>query len=123
VWNLHLIAVADGVAGPEADIRAGLPATLADLAADARLAPAAAMALADAASAANGAMAAFPDGPAVAEAAVIGHDALTAALAGLDPATDARIGHRLRRKLREFGAVAVLASGIDAQAAATGRLV
>ena len=122
-WNLHLAAVAAGALGPEDDIRAGLPATLADLAVDPTLAPAAATAIAQAASASGQARAAFPDGPAVAEAAVEALAALEGAVAALDAAAEARIGHRLRRKMRELETVAALAAGVDAEAYAAGRLV
>lgn len=122
-WDLHLAAVASGVAGREDDIRANLPATLDDLARDPTLAPLAATALAHAGSAVAQAMAAFPDGAAVAEAAVEALSALTTALGALDAAAEARIGHRLRRKIREAGAVAALAAGLDATARATGLLV
>lgn len=122
-WALHLAAVATGAAGLEDDIRANLPATLDALALESSLAPLAATALAQAGSAIGQAQAAFPDGPAVAAAAVEALDALTTALGALDAAAEARIGHRVRRKLREIGAVAALAAGVDATARAGGRLV
>ncbi|MBX4341094.1 hypothetical protein K4G93_23480, partial [Mycobacterium tuberculosis] len=86
-------------------IRAGLPATLDDLARDPSLAPAASTALAQAASAVTTARAAFPDGDSVAAAAVEALEALTAALGALDAPSRARIGHRLRRKARELNIV------------------
>jgi LmbE family N-acetylglucosaminyl deacetylase len=122
-WALHLAERADGPVGPEADIRAGLAATLADLAADAGLPPDAAMALAEAASAVARARAAFPDGEAVAEACGAIHAAVAAAHGALDDDADARIGHRLRRKLRELDVASVIAAGVSATARAEGRLV
>lgn len=122
-WPLHLALTATGAPGAEDDIRAGLPATLDDLARDPSLAPAASTALAQAASAVTTARAAFPDGDSVAAAAVEALEALTAALGALDAPSRARIGHRLRRKARELNIVAALATGIDGRAVASGRLV
>lgn len=122
-WPLHLALAATGAPGAEDDIRAGLPATLDDLARDPALAPAASTALAQAASAVATARAVFPDGDSVAAATVEALEALTAALGALDAPARARIGHRLRRKARELNIVAALAAGIDGHAVASGRLV
>lgn len=99
-WGLHLLNGA-----PEADIRAGLPARLADIAALPALAEA------DAALAEAGA--AFPQAEAVIAALLRAKEAITRGAGGLSAGEAAAHGHRLTRKQREIDAALALAAGLD----------
>lgn len=98
-WALHLVGGA-----AEADITAGLPARLADLAELEELAQA------DAAMAA--AVAAFPDGSAILKHLMAARAAIRAAEGRLAQAASALHGHRLTRKRAEIDAAMALAANI-----------
>ncbi len=99
-WALHLVGGAT-----EADITAGLPTRLADLAALEELAQA------DAAMAA--AKAAFPNGPAVLKHLISARAAIRAAEGRLTETARTLHGHRLTRKLAEIDAAMALAANIS----------
>lgn len=109
-WPLHLKLGS----GPEDDIRTNLPANLTEIAALLVSSAAAPLRAADAAIA--DAIAAFPDGPAIANTLRIAKSELLAAQAALTEPEAALVGHRLARKLAEIDAALIAASGLDALA-------
>ncbi|HEV2515429.1 MAG TPA: PIG-L family deacetylase [Devosia sp.] len=107
-WPLHL---RHGPAGSETDIRANLPATLADLA---RLMPErAAVALHAAQDQIASAMRAFPDRPLISTALVAAARAIETARTSAGDEPLRTHGHRLERKLLEIDAALLLAEGIN----------
>lgn len=100
-WPLHLVRSAFG--RDEAALVDHLPARLADLGAAADLA------VADAAI--EGALAAFPDRPAILKFALAAHGALTRAETGVEAAHR----HRVEAKLAQLSRVIRIASGVDAR--------
>lgn len=99
-WALHLVGGAE-----EADITAGLPTGLADLADVKELAET------DVAMAA--AVAAFPDGSAILKHLIAARAAIRTAEGRLTEAARALHGHRLTRKLAEIDAAMALAANIN----------
>jgi LmbE family N-acetylglucosaminyl deacetylase len=110
VWPLHLKLGS----GPEDDIRTNLPANLTEIAA--LLVSSAAPPLRAADAAIADAIAAFPDGPAIANTLRIAKSELLAAQAALTEPEAALFGHRLALKLAEIDAALIAASGLDALA-------
>ncbi|MCD6071531.1 MAG: family deacetylase [Microvirga sp.] len=119
-WSLHLKVRAGGEAGPESDIRAHVPATLADIAAVPGVPGSAAAALREAQTQIDAAIAAFPNRARIAEAIVDAARLIEEARAALDQEVAGRVGHRLDRKLREIDAALFEASVNTARAVFAG---
>ncbi|NBJ11993.1 PIG-L family deacetylase [Microvirga arsenatis] len=119
-WSLHLKLRAGGEATPENDIRAHLPATLADMAAMPGVTGPAAAALQEAQAQIDAAIAAFPNRAHIAEALARAARRIEEARAGLDEGAAGRVAHRLDRKLREIDAALFEASVNTARAFFTG---
>lgn len=103
-WSLHLKLRAGGPPGPESDIREHLPASVADLAGAPGLTEAAATALREAQEQIDSAIAAFPDRKRISQALGRAARLIEAAKKDLDREIAGRMGHRLKRKLREIDA-------------------
>ncbi|MCC2650373.1 MAG: LmbE family protein [Microvirga sp.] len=100
-WSLHLKVRAGGEAGPESDIRAHVPATLADIAAVPGVPGSAAAALRDAQAQIDAAITAFPNRARIAEALVDAARLIEAARqAGWDIALTGSCGRSMRRSSR-----------------------
>lgn len=110
-WPLHLQR---GPAGAEDDIRANLPATLAQLGAE--LGGPAGVALGDADAAIGLAIAGFPQRSAIAEQLAVAARHLAVGQAALTAEQAVRHGHRLARKQTEIDAALMLAAGVSATA-------
>ncbi|HEY8381509.1 MAG TPA: PIG-L family deacetylase [Microvirga sp.] len=113
-WPLHLLLSAVGEPGPEASLHEGLPRDLRALGDSVGLPASVADALRTAQDAVDRAVAAFPDGDAIAAAAGEAAHALDRALDACPP----HIVHRLRRKRRELDALLFEAKGVVARATA-----
>jgi LmbE family N-acetylglucosaminyl deacetylase len=119
-WSLHLKVRAGGEAGPENDIRAHVPATLADIAAMPGVTRSASAALQEAQARIDAAIAAFPNRARIVEGLVGAARRIEEARADLDKEAAGRVGHRLDRKLREIDAALFEASVNTARAVFTG---
>jgi LmbE family N-acetylglucosaminyl deacetylase len=106
-WPLHLKSEAWE---PEADLRDGLPANLAAVAATVNAAAAAQLRAAQAGI--DAALAAFPNCSAIISALLDAARAVKAAEAALSPSEFAASGHRLTRKRVEIDAAILIAAGV-----------
>jgi LmbE family N-acetylglucosaminyl deacetylase len=122
-WPLHLLIKAGQAAGPETDIRDGLPRDLAGLASLPGMSPAAVGALEDAHIAIGEAVARFPDRRAIAAAALRAARAVTAAQEACPDVRQPDLAHRLARKARELDAVLIETQGVVSRATAQPRRV
>lgn len=111
--ELHRLSAAAGLPGRETSLADGLPASLVELAA---VAGRAGDALREAHAQVEVALAAWPDGPAVAKAAAGALRLIRAATARLPAEAADAHGHRVARKEREFARVLLEARAIDISA-------
>jgi hypothetical protein len=117
-WPLHLLLQAEQAPGPEREIQEGVPYDLRALAALPGLPSRVGRPLEAAQHAIDAAIAAFPDGAAIAASALNAARSLDAAREACPPEWAPQIGHRLDRKARELDLVLFEAHGVVARASA-----
>jgi LmbE family N-acetylglucosaminyl deacetylase len=114
-WPLHLARSAVH-ASDEDDVRDGLPATIGALAGLPDMPADTARHLREAQVAVDAAVAAFPDGLRITEAALRAAAAIDGARVACPPQLKPRIAHRLARKARELDVVLLEAAGLSVRA-------
>jgi LmbE family N-acetylglucosaminyl deacetylase len=117
-WQLHLLLDAQQAPGPEREIQEGLPYDLRALAALPGLPSRVGRPLEATQHAIDAAIGAFPDGAAIAAAALDAAGSLDAAREVCPPKWALQLEHRLARKARELDLVLFEAHGVVARASA-----
>jgi len=117
-WPLHLLLDAGRTPGPEREIEDGLPSDLRALAALPGLPSRVSRPLDVAQAGIETAIAAFPNGDSITQAALHAAHAVDAARQACPPEWEPQIAHRLARKMRELDEVLFEAKGIIARASA-----